>query len=190
VCKNRTEACISTPSDQTCTPTDEGEGDFSQAAMTLQALRWKVGIEHILCTSFLTRSGHVLCPDKNTRPQHAHSSRDCPALGCSGRVVPDRDLAPCLLTVPFGSCMQSQAAQCSQGGSMTSCSSSARLSYGTCITSPPNMQPDDHSWPLFHTSTQPFHTTLLIAYLRASQTRYRRYVDGWRHGWIHSIPSL
>jgi hypothetical protein len=33
--------------------------------------------------------------------------------------------------------MQSQAAQCSKHGSMTSCSSSARLSYGTCINSPP-----------------------------------------------------
>jgi len=44
------------------------QGDF----MTLQALRWKAGIEHILCTSFLTRSGHVLCPDKK-HPASAHA---------------------------------------------------------------------------------------------------------------------
>ena len=43
--KNRTEEHISTPNDQTCSPTDEGEGDLPLANMTWQALRWKAGTE-------------------------------------------------------------------------------------------------------------------------------------------------
>ena len=72
-------------------------------------------------------------PGRSTRTRGATG----PLLAALAAAVPLGILAPCLLTPPCGSRMHSQAAQCLSYGAMTTCSSSGGLSYGTCITSPP-----------------------------------------------------